>query len=387
LAALILPLQACTDHANVAGPGMPSAAWVATPEYTSVTVGAETFEIWPWTTGTLNTLDDPVNLIITGEGDPRAVRAALMALGPRLMPPYEAYGVECTWTDAVGDEQASAAEAVDWTGSAIQLACGTYAFRLHLRLFDIGDAILVGAHYEVQVAGTDEHRTLSYALAEEMVRDDLIRTGLVNQEAITQTQQVQPATHRTVEAFIFNLLPGELQMIMTDAPGDVGTDVPIPNDDGMITVVPFVEHYTDPGTGSYQEFTLQYDQGVPKPFCQAPDDWVYVYGPVQIAMTVTIASDGTLERHFRAQGQLSITPIDPTTNPPTPTGSSYTANVTQDHQAWATASAHWVQAKLHQLMVPSSGSDRGQRSQRLRVGSDVVDDFSRSENCGGIGSQ
>lgn len=378
-AALTLSLQACSDRGSVAGPGSPSAALVATPDYTSVVVGGETYELWPWTTGTLNVTgpDDPVNLLLAGEADPRSVRAALMSLGPRPMPPYEDYGVTCTWTDAVGDEQASAAAPVGWTGSAIQLVCGEYGFRLHLRLFDIGDAILVGTHYEVQVAGTDQHRTLSFSLAESMVLDDLIRTGLVDEDGITQTQQVQGLTHGTVEAFIFNELPGELQAIMTGVPGDALNDVPKPNGDGKITVVPFVEHYTDAGTGSNQVFTIQYGQWVPKPFCGGPGDLLYVEGPVQVTMTVTITADGTFQRHMRAEGELSLTP---------PVGPAYGAHITQDQQAWATGSTHWVQAKWHQVMVPSRGTDRGVWNAHLRVGTDVPDDFSESDNCGGIGS-
>ena len=124
--------------------------------------------------------------------------------------------------------------------------------------------------------------------------------------------------------------------------------------------------------------------GPPKPFCQAPGDWVYVSGPVQIAMTVSLASDGTLERHFRAQGRLSITPVDMSVYPPAPIGTPYSATVTQDHQAWATGTAHWVQAMLHQIMVPSRGAERGQRKAHLRVGSDVADAYSRIENCGAV---
>ena len=380
LAALTLPLQACTDRGSVAGPGAPSAAFVATPDYTSVVVGGETYEFWPWTTHFLNTAapDDPVNLLLVGEGDPRAVRAALMSLEPSPI-------LGCTWSDAIGDEQASAAEPVGWTGSAIQLACGAFGPlpRLHLRLFDIGDAVLVGAHYEVQIPGTGEHQVLSYGLAEDLVLNDLLLTGLVDPAGLTLTPQITTLTHKVIPMEVFNLLPADLRVLVTGSPADATADVPIPNGDGKVVVVP-IAHYAGAATGSYQEFTLEYGQGIPKPFCQAPDDWVYVVGPVRLAMTVTIAADGMLERHFRAQGSLSVTPIDVTQDPPAPTGPSYWANVTQDQQAWATGTAHWVQSRLHQSMVPSGGADRGQIVEHLRVGTEVPDDYSRTENCGGI---
>jgi hypothetical protein len=330
-------------------------------------VGEETFELWPYTTGKLSIAspDDPINLLLVGEGDPRAVRAALMALDAS----QTAFG--CTWTDAVGNEQASAAAGIGWTGSAIHLACGSYALRPHIRLFDIGGAVLVGAHFEVQLPGTDQHQVLSYALAEEMVLNDLVQTGLVDPSSITLSNAIT-ATTQAIPAWFYNLIPPLWPFV--GVPGPVTNDVPVPNGDDKVTIVP-IAHYTGAGTASYQEFVIEFDQSVPKPFCQAPGDMVHVEGPVQVTMTVSIAPGGRLERHMRASGRLLITPA---------TGAPYTAVVSQDQQAWATASAHWVQAKLHQLMVPSGGTDRGQISEHLRVGSEVPDDFSHTENCGGI---
>lgn len=366
LTALALPLQACSDRSSIADPGMPSAAWVATPPYTSVTVGGETYEFWPYTTSRLSvtTPDDPINLVLVGEGDPRAVRAALTAL--EISP-----DLGCTWTDAVGDEQASAADPVGWTGSAIQLACGPWQLRLHLRLFDIGDAILVGAHFEVGIPGTDQHQVLSYSLAKMMVLGELSRTGLVT--GVEHTGVITGST-QNIRAAVFNELPDWLQQWIVGTAGDVPADFPVPNGDGKVIAVS-LGHYAGAGTGSSQEFTIEYGQWVDKPFCQAPGDFVYVAGPVHVAMTVTIAADGTLQRYMRAQGKLSIE---------TPSGSEYGANVTQDQQAWATGTAHWVQTKLHQVMVPSSGTDRGGRSWHFRVGSEVPDDFQEVVNCGAV---
>lgn len=379
-AGLLLALSACADRNGVTDPDRPNAAWVGTPTpYTDVTVGSATYAIWPWTTSTLTDAapDDPANILIVGEGDPRAVRAALMSLGPSP-------ALGCTWSDAIGDEQASAAAGVGWTGSAIQLACGDFGPgpRMHLRLFDIGDAIIAQAHFEIQIPGTSDHQVLSYAFAEMIALGELARTGLADPATFTLTPAITPTTHRTIPAMVYNLLPPELWAIV-GVPGPVTSDVPIPNGDGMLTIVPMA-HYTGPSVGSSQAFTLMFDQGVPKPFCQAPGDWVYVAGPVALSLTVAIAPDGTLERYFRAQGRLSVTPIDVSVSPPVPTGVPYRANVTQDHQAWATPTAHWVQAKLHQVLVPGRGPDRGTINTHLRVGSAVPDDFSYRENCGWI---
>ena len=379
-AGLLLALSACADRTGVTDPDRPNAGWVATPPYTDVTVGSATFSMWPWTTSTLTLAapDDPANILIVGEGDPRTVRAALMTLGPSP-------ALGCTWSDAIGDEQAAAAAGVGWTGSAIQLACGPFGPepRLHLRMFDIGDAVLGQAHFEVQIPGTSDHQVLSYEFAELVVLGELARTLLADPSTFTLTSAITPTTHRVIPALVFNELPDALQALVRGVPGDVTSDVPIPNGDGKLTIVPLA-HYTGPSVGSSQAFTLMFNQGVPKPFCQAPGDWVYVTGPVALSMTVSIAPDGTLERYFRAQGRLSVTPIDVTVSPPMPIGVTYTANVTQDHQAWATETAHWVQAKLHQVLVPGSGPDRGMVNAHFRVGSAVPDDFTYRENCGAL---
>jgi DUF1680 family protein len=57
------------------------------------------------------------------------------------------------------------------------------------------------------------------------------------------------------------------------------------------------------------------------------------------------------------------------------------AHVTQDQQAWATATTHWVQARLQQILVPGGGSGRGMLNTHLRVGTDVPADFTYLENC------
>lgn len=364
--AAVLSLQACSDRGSPADPGVPVAARVATPPYVSVPVGAQSVELWPWTTSTLNVNapDDPVNLYIAGEGDPRAVRAALMTLPPA--PPFY-----CTWSDAIGDEQASAAAAVGWTGSAIQLACGEFGpIRVHLRLFDVGGALLGGAHFEVLIEGTSDHQVLSYGLAEDFVLNDLSRTGLM--QGLAWTGVVTPTTYRTIPVVIFNSLPPALRYLVTGSTDPAATDVPIPNGDGQISIVSLA-HYGGPSVGSSQAFTIEFGQSVPKPFCQQPGEWVLVEGPVQVGMTVRIGAGGILERYFRAQGQITVTPLDGT--PP------YQAVVTQDQQAWATATTHWVQATLHQILVPGGGSGRGMRNTHLRVGTDVPADFTYVENC------
>jgi hypothetical protein len=85
-----------------------------------VTVGALTF--WPYTgddfTGAPK---DPINAIFTGQASPLQIRAALRrldgnrsAFGLPNVPPFN-----CTWKDAIGDEQTGYGDAEGWTGSAV----------------------------------------------------------------------------------------------------------------------------------------------------------------------------------------------------------------------------------------------------------------------------
>jgi len=104
----------------------------------SIDVGGHAQTVWPYTSADLTDRpSDPLNLVFAGEADPRQIRAALFALdGNRTaigLP--DVFPFNCTWSDAIGRQQAAWAEAEGWQGSAVQLQCGAYdTLRVHLRM-------------------------------------------------------------------------------------------------------------------------------------------------------------------------------------------------------------------------------------------------------------
>lgn len=80
-----------------------------------------------------------------------------------------------------------------------------------------------------------------------------------------------------------------------------------------------------------QEFVLEYNQVVPKPFCNAGDEYVYVQGPVSLKMTTHMTRSGMYAMSFFAEGELSVTPVNPMTGEPV--GPSLEAHVTQRHSS------------------------------------------------------
>jgi len=140
---------------EITAPGPP--ADIATVEF-----GGQTLHLWPYTGGSFDgTPSDPINLVFVGKADPRAIRAALLALdGDRTAFGYpNDYPFNATWSDANGDVQTSYADGEGWVGNVIQLQLGRYEFgRVHLRLFRTGSAFgdggvwtLGGAHFEILI--------------------------------------------------------------------------------------------------------------------------------------------------------------------------------------------------------------------------------------------
>jgi hypothetical protein len=145
----------------------------------SVVVGVSPERIWPYTTDDFVTPSDPVNLIFPNS-DPRALRQALMALdGNRSAFGFpSSFPFNCTWSDAMGNEQAAWAEAKGWTAGDVQLTCGPYGpLRFHLRLFRQGSFTLGAAHFEVMIPDTADHQILDWEVAETLVKVDLARSG------------------------------------------------------------------------------------------------------------------------------------------------------------------------------------------------------------------
>ena len=326
---------------------------------TTLTLGGESRTLWPYLNSDLSsTPEDPVSLVFRGQADPRSIRAALFALNgdrsafgfPNVAP------FNCTWSDAIGDVQAGFTQENGWVGSAIQLACGDFGpMRFHVRLFGMGNGwTLGGAHFEVLIPGTTTHQVLSWELAEQLVTVDMIRSGLLDpSNPLGQTDAINASPFRTIPAVIYNGLPGDLRSVIGGPAADQTADVPIQND-GHATVFNVTGAAQQAAGTVLQDFIVQFNQVIPKPFCASgPTDVVLVQGPVHLTETIQTTASSYSTR-FHATGQLTITPVDPTTG--SPTGASFSGLVQQEQASAFSDTGASASEKLSQTLVPTNGS-------------------------------
>ncbi len=169
-------------------------------------VGGSALELWPFTGVDFSgTAQDPINLIFAGQTDPRALRAALLFLdGNRTAFGFpNAFPFNLTWQDAIGGVQTAFANPEGWAGSAIQLALGPYdPVRFHLRLFEVGDFALGGAHFEVLIPGTTDHQVISWELAEQLIVADFARSNLLA-AAPQSSDPLNPSPFKEIPAIIY----------------------------------------------------------------------------------------------------------------------------------------------------------------------------------------
>lgn len=336
---------------------------------------------WPYTGSEFSgTGQDPINLIFTGVSDPRRIRALLLSLGGDRtalgMP--DAYPFNCTWSDAIGDLQTGYSEAGGWTGSAVQLQCGDYGpVRFHLRLFAAGGATIANAHFELLISGTADHQVLSWELAERLVTGDLVRSGRLGAATPpSATAAINPAPFREIPAIIYDGLPLELRGAIGGPLADVTAAVPI-GTDGKATVLHVASAPAiTPGLAT-QDFTLAYHQAIPKPFCAAPGELVFVDGPVHLVKRVVVDAGGALASSFDAAGELTVLPLGAGGEP---AGEPYRA-VVAEHQETAASDGRSLVRGLVQRTLFLSGDTPSRLIVRLAVGPEGQADYRPDVRC------
>jgi hypothetical protein len=328
------------------------------------------------------TPQDPINLIFIGKSDPRAIRSALMALdGNRSafdMP--QAYPFNCTWSDAIGDLQTGYNAASEWVGSAIQLACGDYGpIRFHVRLFEAGATTVGNAHFEVLIPGTADHQVLSWELAEQLVKVDFIRSGLLDPaNPLAGTGAINDAPFREIPVEIYNLIPADLKSLIGGPQGTVSAAVPI-GSDGRATVFNLGVETGETSFGSGQDFVIQYGQVIPRPFCASGSEYLYVEGPVHLRKTVHVTGAGELTTEFDASGRLRLTPVDPQTG--APVGSTYEAEVKDQQVSRFGKNGGMIRGLQVQTELPRNVPGHGRRLIRIKVGLTGADLYKQDIDC------
>ena len=351
----------------------------------TVSAGEESLEFWPYTASDFSgTPKDPINLIFIGQADPLEIRAALLsldgdrsALGMPPMPPFNS-----VWHDDIeGDIQATYATGSQWAPGAIQLVCGDYSqIRFHLRLFKAGAWTLGGVHFEVLIPGTTTHQVLSWELAEQFVMGDIMRTGLLDPDVpMIPTDQINEAPYGAIPAIIYNGLPVELRGLIGGPLGDVTEDVPIVND-GHTAILNLASAVVAEPSIRNNQFVVQFGQVVPKPFCSSgPYDYVYVSGPITLTEEIEYADEGTYTASFHAEGELSVTPVNPMTGEPI--AEPYTARVWETHSSVYSKGVISGASLRYQALMPFSASGSGWFFERFRASSNGGNGYQLLTRC------
>jgi len=370
---------------EITAPGPP--ADIATVEF-----GGQTLHLWPYTGASFDgTPSDPINLVFVGKADPRAIRAALLALdGDRTAFGYpNDYPFNATWSDANGDVQTSYADGEGWVGNVIQLQLGRYEFgRVHLRLFRTGSAFgdggvwtLGGAHFEILIPGTADHWPLSWEVARQIVVVDLMRTGLLDPtNPVGETGVISATpTFRDIPAPLYNALPEALRNLIGGPPVPVTDPVGILSS-GKATILNLASAAPiTPGTWN-DAFTLNYDFVTAKPFCnEGGMEYVHLAGPISLGTAVSVDGNGLLSYSKTISGRLQVTPVDPTVMPPAPIGTPYYVNVGEESIGQIASDAASVQSMAKRIGTGDGGAQL--QMKKLRVGTYGTDSYRAEEKC------
>jgi hypothetical protein len=183
---------------------------------------------------------------------------------------------------------------------------------------------------------------------------------------------------RTIPAMIYNGLPADLQGAIGGPIGDQANDVPIASDGRAVLLT--LGGTPRAGAGDSQSFTVSFDQVIPKPLCaDGPYDWVHVSGPVRIERHSAVDAAGRYRYAATASGRLTVTPVDVTTTPPSPTGTSYEATIAEDQQGFTDGRSDGVFARSKRIAPQNGGAEVLMRD--LKVASGGAKTLRMTEQC------
>ncbi|HJR41134.1 MAG TPA: hypothetical protein VJ812_03545 [Gemmatimonadaceae bacterium] len=359
-----------------------SAEEAPAPALVTITIEGDQLPLWPYTGVNFSGApQDPINLVFIGQASPLQIRAALRQLdGNRT-----AFGLpgvfpfNCTWSDAIGDVQTSYADPEQWTGSAVQLECGSYGpIRFHMRLFRQGSTTIANVHFEVLIAGTATHQVLSWELAEQLATVDLVRTGLLGAAPAQTGALNQAPTFREIPAAIYNGLPQQLRAVFGGPLADVTAPVGIATN-GSATVFSLARAVPVVDDQDIEDFVVTFNQVIPKPFCSSgPNDFLLAQGPLHLRQEARV-SGGSYSSFFTASGTLSLTPFDPVNR--TPVGDAYTAEVYEEHEGSLSSGDVKSRSVKLQKELPNTGPFRGTFHERLKAGNPSADQYDLDIDC------
>jgi hypothetical protein len=343
---------------------------------------------------------DPVNLVFL-DTDPRAIRQQLMQLHGGDRPgwsflPSGASG--CRWIDAMGYEQAAYLEPEGWVGDAVQLACATAVsplgreYRFHVRLFRSGPHTIGGAHFEINVPGTAEHEVLSWDMAREFVRDEMVQLGV--DPATIGTVPLYPPTSlpalpgtyfRTVRgpvnAYVWQtqfVLGGNAALMarlgLAPPPGSTPPQsmpsVPIPATGLASVFSPAFTYVPVRSDVTLTDSRMYSVSATPKPFCHG--ELIQITGgPLTFTLRVQTNRSGKYQRTYTVSGNLRVKAL--------PDGPTQDAVISESHRGMLTDHHGQVTEEVSQVLLPGDGA-LGQ-SLYVAFGAGQTDYWIPQQNC------
>jgi hypothetical protein len=175
-------------------------------------------------------------------------------------------------------------------------------------------------------------------------------------------------------------MPVELRGLIGGPLGNVTADVPI-GTDGHAMILNLANKVPRVVEVRTQDFVINFNQAIPKPFCSSgPTDYLYVTGPVHLVQTARLNRLGNYEVSFSACGELSATPIDPTTGQPT--GEVLKASVRERHDGMLNNRNFSVSSSKYQKLGKPGQVGSGRNFTCLMVNSSGVNGYTNLVWCG-----
>ena len=222
---------------------------------------------------------------------------------------------------------------------------------------------------------------ISWEIAEQFVMVDLLRSGLLDAaQPIGAAIGLTPAPSiHTIHPAIYNGLPAPL-IALIGGPAPVAAPVPLPND-GVATILNLAAEAPLVPAHEHVRYVLPFDQVIPKPFCAGPQDFVHATGSIDFDHLVILTASGNYESRFHAHGELHVTPVDPTAQPPVAIGPPFRALVQERYASHVTSTlSHASMTRKQRLSAPGAGF-LGSLQLELRL--DSRDRFDLDVRCSG----
>jgi hypothetical protein len=126
-----------------------------------------------------------------------------------------------------------------------------------------------------------------------------------------------------------------------------------------------------------QHFTITFGQTIPKPFCNAGNEYVRVDGPIYLRQTVDFSASGKMTTKTFIDGELAVRSVNTVTGA---VGQPARARVQDHYRTQYSDQAFSVFSKRHQLLL-TPGSAPQQLHEQLTVGSTGRPQFQSDESC------